>query len=266
MSLIFSVHLWLNLRSPLSVPPYLRLCVPSGENAVAVAEGCRLASYPSLASCQAQGSATDAGRGGGSWAGEGALGMLVGGPLSGSSPVPAFAGSGHPRGRRHRIEQTGRRHQTFPGAGSGESERSAGRGREPGGGRLARMRSGPALRSSPPQGCRDTPQVAARGGRAGCSGKAGGLGRVAELWVLCLDAQTPVASGSWGRAHPLESASRLLGQGATSAAPGASSGFLALMLTVDRDPGWRSYLLAKLRTSDIHYLSNPSEPPGPRYY
>lgn len=229
MSLIFSVHLWSNLRSPLSVPPYLRsglwLCVPPGEHAVAVAEGCRLASDRYLASCQAQGSATDAGRGGGSWAGEGALGMLVGGPLSGSSPVPAFACSRHPRGRRHRIEQTGRRHQTFPGAGSGESERSAGRGREPGGGRLARMRSGPALRSSPPQGCRDTPQVAARGGRAGCSGKAGGLGRVAELWLLCLDAQTPVASRSWGRAHPLESASGLLVRGPPQRLPELPRGF-----------------------------------------
>ena len=152
---------------------------------MAVSEGCRQASDPSLASCQAQGSATDAGRGGRRWAGEGALGLLVGGPLSGSSPEAASACSRHPRGRlRHRTEQSGRRRQTFPGAGAGESERSAGRGGNPvaGGGRRARMRARPALSSAPPQGGGDIPQVAARGGRAGCSS---GLGRVSELWLLC---------------------------------------------------------------------------------
>lgn len=65
------------------------------------------------------------------------------------------------------------------------------------------MRSDPALSSAPPQGGGDTPQVTARGGRAGCSGEAVGLGRGAELWLLRPDAQTPVASRSWGRAHQL---------------------------------------------------------------
>lgn len=84
------------------------------------------------------------------------------------------------------------------------------------------MRSGPALSSAPPQGGGDTPQVAARGGRARCSG---GLGREGSgaLAAVPLRANT-CGFPELGPGAPVRVGFPTSGPGGTSKAPRASSG------------------------------------------